>query len=216
MPKKPKSVQGRDAHATQQKILAAAEAEFAEKGFDGGRVDEIAKRAGVNKAMLYYYFQSKEQLLKALTEKHFKELSEEKERFIHLLSPDKPAVANQIREHCMELFTKRKSFLRILAIEALKSDEFTREFFRIIDAVIPHLNAMAERAGMDSDKLTQLKMNIFFFGFTPLLMFLTIGDTWTEYSGIDEQIFQQTFMETLCRQNVNTMQKHIPMEEPEK
>lgn len=37
------------------RILVAAAAAFAEKGFDGAGVDEIARRAGVNKAMLYYH-----------------------------------------------------------------------------------------------------------------------------------------------------------------
>ena len=37
------------------RILAAAASAFAEKGFDGAGVDEIARRAGVNKAMLYYH-----------------------------------------------------------------------------------------------------------------------------------------------------------------
>jgi TetR/AcrR family transcriptional regulator len=38
-----------------ERILGAAAHEFAERGFAGARVDEIARRAGVNKAMLYYY-----------------------------------------------------------------------------------------------------------------------------------------------------------------
>lgn len=41
-------------HASREAILDAAASVFAEKGFDGARVDEIARRAGVNKAMLYY------------------------------------------------------------------------------------------------------------------------------------------------------------------
>ncbi|MBW1769410.1 MAG: helix-turn-helix transcriptional regulator [Deltaproteobacteria bacterium] len=37
-----------------QRIMDAATEIFAESGFAGARVDEIAKRAGVNKAMIYY------------------------------------------------------------------------------------------------------------------------------------------------------------------
>jgi AcrR family transcriptional regulator len=45
-----------------EKVLAAALKEFAEHGFDGARVDRIAKNAKVNKAMIYYHFKSKEAL----------------------------------------------------------------------------------------------------------------------------------------------------------
>jgi AcrR family transcriptional regulator len=44
-------------------ILAAAAEEFFAKGFAGARVDEIARRVGLNKAMLYYYVGNKEALL---------------------------------------------------------------------------------------------------------------------------------------------------------
>ena len=47
---------------TRQKILAAAKKEFAQYGQAGTRVDRIARQAGVNKAMLYYHFQSKDNL----------------------------------------------------------------------------------------------------------------------------------------------------------
>jgi TetR/AcrR family transcriptional regulator len=50
------------AQTTQQKILSAAQLEFCEKGFDGARMQSIALRAGVNKALLHYYFRSKEML----------------------------------------------------------------------------------------------------------------------------------------------------------
>jgi len=48
------------------RILAAAALEFAERGFAGARVDRIARRARVNKAMLYYHFGSKAMLYRAL------------------------------------------------------------------------------------------------------------------------------------------------------
>jgi AcrR family transcriptional regulator len=45
-----------------KKILQAAAAEFEEKGYTGSRVDAIARRAGVNKALLYYHLGDKETL----------------------------------------------------------------------------------------------------------------------------------------------------------
>lgn len=47
---------------TKARILAAAAEEFASIGYAGARVDEIAKRAGINKAMLYYHVGDKQQL----------------------------------------------------------------------------------------------------------------------------------------------------------
>src|SRR5438045_3831129 len=48
--------------ATVQRIVSAAEKIFAEQGLDGARTDAIARAARVNKALLYYYFKSKEDL----------------------------------------------------------------------------------------------------------------------------------------------------------
>lgn len=47
-------------------ILAAARREFAGRGFSGARVEAIARAAGCNKAMLFYYFASKEKLYRAV------------------------------------------------------------------------------------------------------------------------------------------------------
>ena len=51
---------------TEQKILSAARQEFCERGLDGGRMQSIADRAGVNKALLHYYFRSKEKLFEII------------------------------------------------------------------------------------------------------------------------------------------------------
>jgi AcrR family transcriptional regulator len=47
---------------SREALLAAATDEFALQGFDGASVDLIAARAGVNKAMIYYHFKSKQRL----------------------------------------------------------------------------------------------------------------------------------------------------------
>jgi TetR/AcrR family transcriptional regulator len=60
---------------TRATILAAAERVFAESGLAGARTDAIAAAAGVNKALLYYYFQSKERLYEAVVENHLQEFN---------------------------------------------------------------------------------------------------------------------------------------------
>ncbi len=61
---------------TSEKILASALKEFAESGLGGARVDRIAERAGVNKAMIYYHFRSKENLYEEVLRRHFGRLGE--------------------------------------------------------------------------------------------------------------------------------------------
>jgi TetR/AcrR family transcriptional regulator len=60
---------------TRAAILAAAEQSFAKCGLDGARTDAIAAAAGVNKALLYYYFKSKDGLYTAVVEDHFREFN---------------------------------------------------------------------------------------------------------------------------------------------
>ena len=52
--------------ASRRAILQAALIEFAQEGIAGARMDAIAAAAGVNKALLYYYFRDKEALYGAV------------------------------------------------------------------------------------------------------------------------------------------------------
>lgn len=66
-----RSAQTRDAELTRTTILDAAEEEFAQNGLAGARTDAIAAKTGVTKAMIYYYFASKEALYEAVLERAF-------------------------------------------------------------------------------------------------------------------------------------------------
>src|SRR5476651_428421 len=67
---------GRPARVSPDAILAAAALEFAERGFAGARVDRIARRACVNKAMIYYHFKSKQELYRTLLRAIFTEAAQ--------------------------------------------------------------------------------------------------------------------------------------------
>jgi AcrR family transcriptional regulator len=64
---------GRNPQQTQQRILEAALQEFAAKGFAGARVDVIARRARINKRMLYHYFGDKEGLFREVLRRKISE-----------------------------------------------------------------------------------------------------------------------------------------------
>ena len=61
---------------TRQKIFRAAADVFEEKGYTGARMQEIADRAGINKALLHYYFSTKEQLFMAVFQVLIKKMFE--------------------------------------------------------------------------------------------------------------------------------------------
>jgi len=57
--------------STEKVILEAAKKVFLDKGFDGARMQQIADEAGINKALLHYYFRSKDKLFDAIFEGAF-------------------------------------------------------------------------------------------------------------------------------------------------
>ncbi|MBL7137299.1 MAG: TetR/AcrR family transcriptional regulator [Bacteroidales bacterium] len=59
---------------TEEKILEAAKKVFHRKGFEGARMQEIADEAGINKALLHYYFRSKERLFESVFRDAFSQL----------------------------------------------------------------------------------------------------------------------------------------------
>jgi TetR/AcrR family transcriptional regulator len=78
----------RDAVGTQERILAAAQAEFARKGYDGARIDAIVARAKVSKNLIYHYFGSKERLYILVLERTYEKLRRKQDDLpLHGLDP---------------------------------------------------------------------------------------------------------------------------------
>jgi TetR/AcrR family transcriptional regulator len=96
----------RPTRASPDRILAAAALEFAARGFAGARVDRIARRARVNKAMLYYHFKSKDRLYKTLLRQMFSRAAERLQAIAAAAAPPPEkldraieAIATFIEEH---------------------------------------------------------------------------------------------------------------------
>src|SRR5262245_23096999 len=84
----------RDPQGTRRALKAAATALFARRGFSGATADRIARRAGVNKAMINYHFGGKRGLYSAIVRESFAKLME---RLRGAIDP-RSAPASQLRD----------------------------------------------------------------------------------------------------------------------
>jgi TetR/AcrR family transcriptional regulator len=104
----------RNPERTRERILSTALKEFAAKGFAGARVDVIARRASINKRMLYHYFGDKEGLFKAVLRRKISE----RQVWAESLSGE-PA---ETLPFWFEAACKDVDWVRLLEWEALQND----------------------------------------------------------------------------------------------
>ena len=81
---------------TRAAILQAAVREFAQAGISGARTDTIAQAAGVNKALLYYYFQDKETLYGAALDHSLSQLSAQMMEVLHRQLPPREMITTYV------------------------------------------------------------------------------------------------------------------------
>jgi len=102
----------RNPQRTQERILQAAFKEFAGKGFAGARVDGIARRAGINKRMLYHYFGDKEALFREVLRRKMAE-----RKAWSVTTPNDPV---ESLPYWFDLACRDMDWIRMLEWEALQ------------------------------------------------------------------------------------------------
>ena len=113
----------RDPERTRAELLEVATAVFAEQGYSGARVDEIAERTRTTKRMIYYYFGGKEQLYLAVLENAYRGIREAEQRVkVDHINPVQAIrlVAEMTFDHHIE----HQDFIRLVAIENIHRGEF--------------------------------------------------------------------------------------------
>ncbi|MDD3043842.1 MAG: TetR/AcrR family transcriptional regulator [Candidatus Delongbacteria bacterium] len=84
---------------TEEKIITAANDVFEKKGYDGAKMQEIADKAGINKALLHYYFRSKDKLFEMIFGLAFRKLVGELEFLFDTGIPVKEKVRIFVDRH---------------------------------------------------------------------------------------------------------------------
>ena len=119
------ATQQRDSERTRSELLAVATEVFAEQGYSGARVDEIAERTRTTKRMIYYYFESKEGLYLAVLEQAYLGIRAA-ERSIDVDHTDPIKAVRRLAELTYDHHITHQAFIRIVAIENIHRGEFIR------------------------------------------------------------------------------------------
>jgi AcrR family transcriptional regulator len=163
---------------TEEKILQAANNVFQTKGMAGARMQEIADKAGINKAMLHYYYRSKQRLFEAVFNKTFSMLAPQLNDILN----DDSSVEMKVRNFTSNYigFVLKHPYLPSFIIQELNRNP---KFLDTIKANISFPNTSKFRAQVqleidkdiikpiDADQLfiNILALNIFPFVASPLI-----------------------------------------------
>jgi TetR/AcrR family transcriptional regulator len=126
---------------TRIRILEAATREFAERGFDAGRMDEIALRAGVAKNVLYYYFGSKDDLFSAVLERTY-EAIRARQQDLHLRNLEPVEAMRQLVVFTGRIWSQFPHFQRLLHSENLHEGRHVARSERIPQLYNPLMDTL--------------------------------------------------------------------------
>ncbi len=192
---------------TKKMILQVAEELFAEKGFDGTSITMIAKTAGVNRALIYYHFKDKNDLIISLFRNIIEELNEYINRSFGANAPQHHEVdiTIQIKEK-INFLAQRRKILSVLLMESLKSHDNENFLFQCAEIVMTNefvgLNQNSE--GQELPEKERFFVHDFFTGFIPIVVFVVLQDKWCEYFDYDKKMLLEHFMDSFNQSHIES------------
>jgi AcrR family transcriptional regulator len=139
----PKTRRGRK---TREKLLHAAEAEFGERGFPDASIASITQRAGVALGTFYVYFESKEEIFRALVS-YMGELTRQwiGERVAE--SPDRLAAERRGVEAFIEFVRTHRNLYRVVSMAQFVAEDAFRDYYNVFASAYEENLQRAAEAG---------------------------------------------------------------------
>ncbi|GGE94530.1 MULTISPECIES: TetR/AcrR family transcriptional regulator [Sphingomonas] len=200
-PPPPPVDQRRSAERTRADIVEIALNEFADKGFAGARIDEIADRTDASKRMIYYYFGSKEGLYQAVLEHAYASIRTT-EAVAELTSLAPTAALARLVEITFDYHLQHPEFVRLVmneniqrgtAIGALDSTR-TRN-----DSVLHMIGTLLDRGVADG---------VFRTGLDPIQLHMTISAL-AFYNVSNRYTFERIFAFDMTSDEANAQRRAI-------
>lgn len=128
---------------TRSAIMTSAVTEFANKGYDGARVDEIAMHAGVNKNLIYHHYGSKDGLFVAVLEFTYEDIRK-RQKDLELRDMDPVVGMRKLVIFTGRIWVQLPHFQRLLHSENLHEGEHVRQSTRIPQMYNPLLDTIRD------------------------------------------------------------------------
>ena len=207
-----------------ERILQASVELFSRKGFDATSVTEIARSAEVTKALIYYYFKSKEEIMDSLVRSLLDRISSMTMDFVHAnivqmiqagrldIEKDRLTFASEkdisyflengyrYFEKVLDFALENRAIIRILMFESLKNSKNHNELFRLMSFTTsngdnPLLKTISE-ADSDFTYSADMVMFKFFYTIFPLVNFAVYYDDYKTVSGQSDGELRSSFLRT--------------------
>jgi AcrR family transcriptional regulator len=186
------------------RILNAAREVFAEKGYDAASIAEIADHAKVNKALPYYYFESKQKILEELINRDLQEVKDWRLEFARTARyPIYKSAVEDYYVQILDIFTRKREIFKILMLEAMKGSSNSKELFERLDPALEGLASQLEAIGVPVENKEALMTYSLFMSALPIILFAVLGDQWAEYKGYDREETKNRFLDAFKKIYIN-------------
>jgi TetR/AcrR family transcriptional regulator len=181
---------------TEQLILKAARKVFIEKGLDGARMQEIADEAGINKALLHYYFRSKDKLFEMIFQE---EIGKFFPKMVSLLASPELNLEDKIKlfvENYINIFINNPFLAPFVLREIHRNPETMHQYFVKAGIDLNNLSFAIRNFGKMLDlnfeearhfMINMISLCIFPFAGRPLIEKILFQENKEEYDQFLEQ-----------------------------
>ena len=180
--------QRRNGEETRRIILATAAGIFAETGLAGARTDVIARTAGVNKALLYYYFKSKEALYEAVIEDHFQRFNAQALALLESPGSARDILLRYVSLHFDFIAAHHQAaplFQQFMMAGGKRAERLIHKYFEPRSRAVAKLLERGVRAGefrrtdLFHTAVSIISLIVFYFSAAPVLKLLADADAYS-------------------------------------
>lgn len=191
------------------RILQAAVKIFAEKSFEGSRIDEIANEANVPKSLIYYHFKNKDEILEVLIEtfiNEYVEIIKTAEKATH--EEKKEQIPDRLKYGYKDFAQKNADLIRIILIDSLKKSTEKPVVFKLVEALIETEERFSMLSKTENYNRNERLVAEFFTSILPNCAYLCFAEPWVKYFSMDKTEFDELFVKIIAETHGSYHKNH--------